>query len=275
MIKLEIMNKDGNIKLEKGSVPASMTGGQMAFVAAQDLRYEPGDYIRVTTNKPGGYIIAKLDETLNETLIYLKNNVWEYVIPLAENLRSSIPSAAFAGGVHYLYVRYAKDYETKQYRNLALNTHDQKDDTGAYPHASANVETRNESTFFAKNAIDGICASNDHGSYPYQSWGINRDPNAKLTIDFGRKVTIDAVGFVLRADFPHDSYWRQVSLRFDDGSSRTFDTQKTGDVQTFNFPPITTEYVVFENLIKADDESPFPALTQIELFGTNATGNHA
>ena len=268
MIKLEIYNKEGNLKQEKGSIPARMTGTQMAFIATQDLNYEPGDFVRVTTGKPGMYIVARLDETLCETLVYLKNNIWEYAVPLAESDRKSIPAMAFAGNTHYLCVRYAKDCEVKQYRNLALNPHDQKESTGAYPHASANVETRNESIFFAKNAIDGIYANNDHGRYPYQSWGINRDPNAKLTIDFGRKVRIDAVGFVLRADFPHDSYWRQVSLRFDDGSSHTFETVKTGDIQTFSFAPVTTGYVVFENLIKADDESPFPALTQIELYGT-------
>lgn len=271
MIKLEIINNEGNVKQDERNRPAAIEGENMAYIATQCLQYQPGDFIRVTTSKPDTYIAAKLDETLNEALIYLKNSVWEYTVPLAEGDRSSIPGAAFTGGTHYLHVRYAKDYEVKQYRNLSLNTHDQKNDTGAYPHASANVETRNESTFFAKNAIDGIYASNDHGSYPFQSWGINRDPNAKLTIDFGREVTIDSAGFVLRADFPHDSYWNQVSIRFSDGSSHTFDTIKTGGIQTFNFAPIKTKYVIFENLIKADDESPFPALTQIELYGNNTS----
>ena len=48
---------------------------------------------------------------------------------------------------------------------------------------SANVETRGEAVFAARNAIDGIYENDAHGIWPYQSWGINRDPNAALTLD--------------------------------------------------------------------------------------------
>ena len=34
--------------------------------------------------------------------------------------------------------------------------------------------------FAARNAIDGIFENSAHGEYPYQSWGINRDPNAPI-----------------------------------------------------------------------------------------------
>ena len=44
----------------------------------------------------------------------------------------------------------------------------------------ANVETRGEAVFAARNAIDGIYENDAHGIWPYQSWGINRDPNAAL-----------------------------------------------------------------------------------------------
>jgi len=90
----------------------------------------------------------------------------------------------------------AKDYEIKQYRNLAFNPHDQKETSGAYPYAVANVETRNDSMFFAKNVINGICANLSHGSYPYQSWGINQQADAEITIDFGRLVEVDRVGVI-------------------------------------------------------------------------------
>jgi len=271
MIKMEILNKDGFIKNGKNNYEEDARqmlsqGEAYACIATQHLQYEIGDYIRVSVEKPDCYLVVKLDETLDSTLIYLKNNIWEYIIPLEEG--ASSPDARFKGKTHYLSVRYAKDYEVKQYRNLAFNPHDQKECSGAFPHASANVETRNDSTFFAKNAIDGVYASHSHGSYPYQSWGINRNPQAELTIHFGRKVCVDSVGLILRADFPHDSYWKQVSLRFSDGSSQIFETKKTGDIQTFSFVPVTTEYVVFEKLIKADDDSPFPALTQMEVYGT-------
>jgi len=244
------------------------TGDDRTYLATQNLIYSLGDFVRVTTDKPGRHLMVKLGEALDTTLIYLADTVWEYIIPLAEGDAASMCDGAFASKAHYISVRYAKDYDIKQYRNLALNPHDQRDCTNAFPHASANVETRNDSTFFAKNAIDGIYANEFHGAYPYQSWGINRDPNAKLKIDFGREVRVDSASLTLRADFPHDSHWTQVSLSFSEGSSLSFDTLKTADTQSFSFAPIVTSYVIFENLIKADDESPFPALTQIEIYGT-------
>lgn len=41
-------------------------------------------------------------------------------------------------------------------RNLAKNVMDQHGETNCYPHASANVETRGEAVFAARNAIDGV-----------------------------------------------------------------------------------------------------------------------
>ena len=273
MIKLEIYDSTNTIRTGRNNQgqdpgPMSSQGDNMVFMTIRGLTYQPGDKIRVTTDAPGQHLVVKLDETLDSSMIYLTGTTWEYTIPLSEGARTSIVDTAFTGKKSYIYARYAKEYEVKRYRNLALNPHDQKEPSGAYPHASANVETRNDSTFFAKNAIDGIYANDDHGPYPYQSWGINRDPNAALTISFGRKVRLDGVGFVLRADFPHDSYWTQVSLRFACGTVHVFDTNKKAEIQEFGFPPIVTDYVVLEKLIKADDESPFPALTQIELYGT-------
>ena len=273
MIKIEIINQEGTVRtgtfgFEDPIVPLCGEGATAAFIATQNLEYQPDDFIRITTSAPGKHLIVKLDETLDTSLIYVKGTTWEYKIPYSEGDRKSIPPTAFMGKKRNISARYAKEYEVNRYRNLALNPHDQKEDSGAYPHAYANVETRNDSTFFAKNAIDGIYSNNSHGPYPYQSWGINRDPNAALTIDFGRRVRIDGAGFVLRADFPHDSYWTQLTIRFEDGTSHTFETAKKVELQEFSFPPVVTSYVVLEKLIKADDESPFPALTQIELFGT-------
>lgn len=272
MLKIEIIDKDGKIKegkneYEENPKLLSAEDSDRVYLTTQELNYSPGDAIRVTTDWAGRYLMARLDETLDTTLLYIKGTVWQYDIPTSGEALSSMPDGAFIGKAHYISVRYAKDYEIIAYRNLALNPHDQKHDSGAYPHAYANVETRNDSTFFAKNAIDGIYASNSHGSYPYQSWGINRDPKAELTIDFGRPVRLDSAGIVLRADFPHDSHWEQVTLRFSDGSTRVFDMEKTGRLQHFAFDPVVTEYAVFEKLLKAGDESPFPALTELELYG--------
>ena len=155
------------------------------------------------------------------------------------------------------------------YRNLALNPADQHDDTGCFPHASANVETRGESVFAARNAIDGVLANRSHGSWPYGSWGINRQEDAVMKVDFGRKVKTDRVVLYTRSDFPHDNWWVRVTLRFSDGTSREFALEKssTGHELTFEEKEIT--WIELGNLIKSEDPSPFPALTQIEVYGKN------
>ena len=42
--------------------------------------------------------------------------------------------------------------------------------------------------------------------------GINQQLDAALKIEFGREVLLDKVILTLRADFPHDNYWQQVTF---------------------------------------------------------------
>ncbi len=152
-------------------------------------------------------------------------------------------------------------------RNLALNPYDASSVKGIYPHASANAQTRGQAIFAPRNAIDGIAVSNKHGFYPYQSWGINKDPNAALQIEFGGSVDLDTLVFTLRADFPHDSYWTEGTVAFSDGSSEHLSFTKTGAPQAFPIRKNNIQWLRLHNLIKAQDGSPFPALTQLEAWG--------
>ncbi|MDH6363977.1 hypothetical protein M2139_000962 [Enterococcus sp. PF1-24] len=273
-ISLAILDKTGQVKLGKNDYEEErrllqIVGEDFVDLATQEFYYEDGDVIRIEVEKKDVYLVAKLDETLDTTLIYLKDHVWEYKVDMTENAREARPEQRFASKRHYLSVRVATTVEAEMYRNLAFNPHDQKESNGAYPHAFANVETRNDATFFACNAIDGVYGNLSHGSYPYQSWGINQQSNAALTVDFGREVALDKVIFTFRADFPHDNYWEEVCLTFSDGSKESFATVKTARSQTFSFEKRTTSSVVFSHLKQAEDPSPFPALTEIELFGNN------
>jgi len=74
----------------------------------------------------------------------------------------------------------------------------------------------------------------------------------------------------LRADFPHDAWWTQGTITFSDGSELVMNFEKRGDAQSFKFPEKEITYLKLHSLIKADDPSPFPALTQIEVYGTEA-----
>ena len=96
--------------------------------------------------------------------------------------------------------------------------------------------------------------------------GINQQLDAALKIEFGREVLLDKVILTLRADFPHDNYWQQVTLKFSDGTHEVFKTVKTEQRQSFTLRN-GQRWVILTELIQADEPSPFPALTQIELFG--------
>lgn len=273
MIEISIFSK--NNKLREGIKnptlgivePMKEVGNDMCVLSTSDFEFKNEDQISVTLDKKNAYLVIKLDETLDSSLVYVPDKNFKYVISLF-NDASAFPITRFKGKTHNIWVRYATKEEIIQYRNLAINTHDQKDFVGYYPHAVANVETRNESTFFACNAIDGCYANNGHGYYPYQSWGINQQKDAKLTINFGTKVEIDKISVTLRNDFPHDSYWTQATLMFSDNTTETIVLEKTKDRQFFTFSRgIVTETVTLCNLIKVEDSSPFPALTQIECYG--------
>ena len=80
-------------------------------------------------------------------------------------------------------------------------------------------------------------------------------------------VEIDRIIIYTRADFPHDNWWVQGTLEFSDDSNMTIFLQKTGEGQEFVFEKKRIQWLKLKELIKADDPSPFPALTQIEVYG--------
>lgn len=232
-----------------------------------DKAYNEGDKITLTLDQAGQFVKVKIDDAMAETILFIKGTTWTFEIPSEKNIKVSYPSYAFAGENHYLSFSIPSEDEVYAYRNLTLNPLDQNKKEEAFPHASANVETRNEATFFARNAIDGVLANEDHGFWPYQSWGINRQADAALRVLFGKEVEVDRVGIALRADFPHDSYWTQATLEFSDGSREVISLEKDKDLQFFDFEKRTIEWIEIKELIKAEDESPFPALTQLEVYG--------
>ena len=230
--------------------------------------YEPGDRIIFETDETDAYYVIRVDGAMDEAYVYLTKNQVEYVIPFDEKKISYDP-ASFTGERHYITMRKAREYENKSYRNLAKNAIDQHGDTGCYPHAYANVETRGESVFAARNAIDGVVANESHGSWPFQSWGINMQDDAEFTLDFGRKVHVDRICLDTRADFPHDNWWVEAAFTFSDGSVEVVKMVKSVKPHEFDIKKNGITWVRLSHLVKADDPSPFPALTQIEVYGQN------
>lgn len=228
---------------------------------------EDGAKVRVINSNPGEYLWVKINKCINKSLVYLKGTEMVYEFPYTVEGKVAYPAGVFEGDRHYFSVEKPTEEELKQYRNVALNPADQKNAVDVYPHAVANVETRNESVFFASNAIDGICVTDGHGRWPYQSWGINKQKDAEITIQFGKEVLINKIGLFLRADYPHDSYWTSVTLTLSTGESFNIQTTNSPDGQYFDIPESKVEWIKLSDLIKNEDESEFPALTQIEAYG--------
>lgn len=208
---------------------------------------------------------VQLDDARERSLVYLTGDM-KYRIPFGE-ARNNISQKAFTGSRHLLCVKKAKAFECQAYRNLALNVWDQHSMEASYPHAWANVETRGESVFAAQNAIDGVTLNLSHGEWPYESWGINRQADARIRIDFGRMVEADCIVLYTRADFPHDNWWTEVSLSFSDGSMLKWELEKSIRPHELRFPAKQISWVEMHDMIKSEDPSPFPALTQIEVYG--------
>ena len=227
--------------------------------------YKEGESIEVEFSNEGLYWIS-LDTSLYPALLWCKGK-YKLPIPFGD-AKLPYPPQSFSGSIHLIQIRKAKDEERLNYRNLALNPFDWHGNNALYPHSWANVETRGESVFASRNAIDGFIASDMHGVFPWSSWGINRNPDAEITIDFGRPVDIDKVVFYNRADFPHDAWWTEATVKFSDGEERIARFEKKDGAQpalSVNKKGITS--LTVSKLIKADDPSPFPALVQLEVWG--------
>lgn len=251
-------------------IPKAEAQGAEEVVLAWEGEYRVGDHIVISGLRADSFYQIKIDPAMETSLVYVTKEELVYQIPFYEKKASYNP-LSFVGNRHYLTIRKAREDEIRQYRNLALNPFDQHDAEGIYPHASANIETRGESVFAARNAIDGVLANHSHGEWPFESWGINRRADAEFFLDFGRPVNIDRIELYTRADFPHDSWWTRGTFLFSDGTEEIVEMEKkTSEPHRFSMEKQGITWLKLCNLIKAEDSSPFPALTQIEVYGTEA-----
>lgn len=258
LIKLKIINRQGN---ELYISPA-----EKKIDAVYNFEYNDGDWMVVDCDKKGGFYKIQLEDTMFESIVYIPGNCFIYHIPEKEQRKNYSPKS-FYGDCHLIRIEEASHDEIYQRRNLAFNPYDQHENDSFFPHSSANVETRNECVFASRNAIDGYFYNESHGSFPFQSWGINKNPNAEFHIDFGREVLLDEIIITLRADFPHDNYWKSAVLSFSDGSNLNIQLKKTSERQSIQFEPKKVRTVILKNLIKGENLSEFPALTQFEAWG--------
>lgn len=272
MLNLIIIDKSGKEKARyKGSTIFAVYNGEL----------NAGDKIKVSLDGCF-YILMSLDDTLKESLVYVPNKSFEYVIPTAQEITGCYNKSAFSGNVHRLFVREAEDEEVYAKRNLALNSHDLPKFTKGYPHAMANFVTRENPCFYARNAIDGERNNQGHGNYPFQSWAGGARNDLEFTLDFGQNVELESLVFYLRADFvndafgnPHDSYWKNIDVTFSDGEVKTCEfTLYNKNLHPDNSKGIKieldkkiTKTIKLNNFKQVTEKLGFAALTEIEAYG--------
>lgn len=256
LIKLKILDKNKNEKL-------SLQG--YSLDAVYNNEYQEGDFIRIDLANTS-HAVIKLDELMQESLIYCPNHRFDFEIPLRESERLCYHPDSFMGNCHRISVREATNDEIYSYRKISLNAFDQQG-SKAYPHAVANFVTRNESRYYERNAIDGIIANESHGDFPHHSWAGGAREDLNYWLYFGSDVEVDKIDFYLRADFPHDTYWKSMDIEFSDGSIINASFEKTSAAQSFSFESKITKYIHLTNFKQASYPLSWAALSQIEVFG--------
>ena len=259
-LAIEIKDKSNTIIREVSGT------GEISCIYTQE--YKAGDKICFTNSSKHKYLVINIDDELSESLIYVPGTTLEFSIPFGDDLRPYSPGA-FNGSKHTINMRIAKDEEVYCYRNLAKNVMDQRGETTYYPHATANVETRNEAIFAARNTIDGQTDNQGHGSWPYESWGTWQRADAELVLDFCRTVEVDKIVLYLRADFPHDTYWKSLTIVFSDGTQEDMQLIKTGSAQCIKFNKKRINWIKLVDFVKADEPAEFAALTEFQVYGTD------
>lgn len=257
-MKLQVLAADGRVKAENS--------GERRVSLVFEEAYEEGDQIVFETENTETFYKLQVDDAMGAGIVYLTQPRWVFDIPFGEK-RVSYSPKVFYGERHLMTAEPAEKREIEGRRNLALNVLDQHGDRGCFPHASANVETRGESVFAARNAIDGVLENRSHGEWPYESWGINRRDDAEIRLEFGREVEIDEIVLYTRADFPHDNWWTEAVFEFSDGTECTVQMEKSEEPHFFPVEKRRISWLKMKDMKKADDPSPFPALTQIQVYG--------
>lgn len=251
-------------------------GKSNAAVLMTERAYQPGDRI-VFGGVP--WMAVRVDNTIPECFVFGPRAASEdisYEIPWGHEEKetgSAYAPESFGGTSHRITLRTLSKREISGYRNVALNPCDvMRKDEGSvdfYPHASSNSVSRSLFDFEARNAIDGRSLNGHHGVWPYQSWGPQLRTDIWWKLDFGRPVRVDKVRLMVRADFPHDSYWKKADLEFSDGSRVPLQISSSPAFQEFSFPARRVEWMRIANVVPADP-TKWCALMEVEAWGKEA-----
>ncbi len=256
-LDIKIVDKNKNILF-------SVSGREIDCV--YNGEYSEGDKI-IVHKKDMDFVKVQLSEHLPEAIVYAPSSTLEYEIPFGRT-RGIYAEETFAGDVHKITISEPTDEEIYGTRNIALNPYDLRGKKGYFPHSYANLVTREEPCFFERNAIDGCTENHGHGEYPYHSWAGGAREDLEYYLDFGAEVEVEKLIFFLRADFPHDTYWKNIDVVFDGGEIVTGTFEETDQGQEIILEEkIKTKTIHLTNFRQVSFPLSWAALTQIEVYG--------
>nr|SIP63155.1 hypothetical protein [uncultured bacterium] len=229
-----------------------------------DREYAEGDVIEIASDE--AHVWTQLDVSLLPGEVYVPAGRMTWRVPWGEH-RLAYRPGAFTEDRHIVSARAMTPEAVSATRCVSRNPADLRGETDFFPHCTANVETRGESCFAARNVIDGLRHNTYHGEWPFESWGIGAREDAWCRLDLGREVALKRMALTLRADFPHDAYWVRGQVALSDGTTVDFPLEKTGERQFVDLDGHRARWLRLQNLIKSDDPSAFPALRQWEVYG--------
>ena len=254
------------VQSSDGTVLASSEHPSEALLSV-DRVYQPGDVIRIAG---AAHLRVQMDQSLPAGEVFLPDQQMTWLVPSGEHRLAYAPGL-FDAPRHIISAVLIPEQEQACSRNLSCNPADLRGDTDFFPHCTANVETRNEACFCARNVIDGLRLNTFHGEWPFQSWGIGAREDAWCLLDLGRPVIAEKMALTLRADFPHDAWWVGGHLADSNGDQLAFELKKTAERQWIDLGGRKVVWLQLERMVKSDDPSAFPSLRAWEVHGSDAT----
>jgi hypothetical protein len=252
--KIRLLDKEGNRMQESRNKP---------FEYNQKLN--PGETISFVGSK---YMTLQVGDEGQKSIVYSPRNSGSIVIPPVREKEKG--PKIYRQEQIKVSINEVTSEDLLKYRNLAFNPYDwQTDNVSFFPHIETNSECRNEYRYSARNVINGLSENTSHGKWKDRSWGPEQITDPWIDIDFGRLVEVDKVVIYIRADFPHDGYWRTANLAFDDGTEEIIKFKKTAKPQTFTFSKRKIKSFRIKELTQ-----PKPlqwcALTEVQVWGKEA-----
>ncbi len=253
--------------------PESAPSKKASAVLAFDREYQPGD--RIIFGGPQRMAV-RMDDHMPECILYLapsSQGSVSFEIPYGTEEKqtgSAYAPESFAGKSHRVALRALSKHELAGYRNLALNACDVREKeqapTQIFPHATTNSVSRGLFDFEARNAIDGVAQNGHHGVWPYQSWGPQLRADLWWKLDFGRTVELDKIRLMVRADFPHDSYWKSATVEFSDGGHESIQIGSSPEFQDFHFKKRRVSWLRITDLVPVDP-ARWCSFIEVEAWG--------